>query len=109
MVGSDRSKIQDHDGETVILPQGQYARHFGLPIRDSALLFAYGLHALGKHEKRLVNASRLNHTVLVVFCPSVVFRAGQINCRGTANEGRFFRCLRELDTEHSMRPGRMSI
>ena len=98
MVGSDWSEVQDHDGEAVILPQGQDTRHFGLPVRDSGLLFAYGLDALSKHEEGFVNAGRLDHAVLVVFGSPVVFRAGQIDCRGTANEGRVLGCLCQLHT-----------
>jgi hypothetical protein len=87
MVASNRSQIQNHDSESIVLTQRQDSCHFRLAVRDAVLLFANSLNTLSENEERFVDACGFDHSLLTVVGAAVVFGASQIDgtCCAYAN------------------------
>ena len=81
MVRSNRSEIQNHNCDAVVLAQGQDPSHFGFAIGNSGRIFGYGFNALGEDEQTLVNAGGLHQPFFRILGLTIIFRSGEINSR----------------------------
>lgn len=73
------------------------------------LLFVDSLDTLGQNEKTLVDASRFDHALLIIFCPSIVFGSCQINSGSSADANLVGGGDRDLHAENGMGSRRMGI
>lgn len=73
------------------------------------LLLVDSLDALRQDEKTLVDASRLDHALLIILCPSIVFGSCEINSGSSADADFVRRGDGNLHTENGVRSGGMGV
>ena len=109
MEGLDRSQVQDHDSQAVILSKGQYPGQLGFSVRDPALLLRNSFYALRQDEQTLVDAGRLYQSLFSIFGPPIVFGAGQVNGRSRTDSRLVIGHDGHFDAKDSMGSRRVCI